>query len=66
MATPRPPVIVRWTKSMQMAGKILVFLILEVIGHPANPVAAYKDLLAASPTTSLNVSRLTVTRQGTL
>ena len=34
----------------------------EVLGHPADPVAAYKDLCVASPTTNPNQPLLTVTK----
>ena len=34
-----------------------MLLIREVTGHPSNPVAAYRDLLWASPTIQLTVTR---------
>ena len=37
----------------------------SVLGHPADPVAAYLDLLAASPTSHLNQPLLTMTSGGT-
>ena len=49
---------------MRMVGKDTVLLILDVAGHAANPMVAYKDLLAASPTTSPNQPLLTVNRKG--
>ena len=49
---------------MQTVVKVLVHPILEVTGHTADPVAAYRDLLLASPTISLNQPLLTGTRGG--
>ena len=48
---------------MQIVGKMPVVLIPEVMGHQADPVAAYRDLLA-SPTTPPNQPLLTVTIRG--
>ena len=42
------------TKTLQCVSNTPMLPISSVPGHPANPVAAYKQLLAASPTRSAN------------
>ena len=64
MAPPRLLLITCWTKSMQTVSKVSVMPIPEVAGHPAYPVAAYRDLLLDSATTSPNQPLLTVTKGG--
>ena len=51
MAPPGLQILVRWTKTHQLVGPVPVLPIPEVHGHLADPVAAYHQLVAASPTT---------------
>ena len=64
VAPPGLLLIIRYTKSMQVVGKAPFLPIPEVIGHPADPVAAYKDIRLPMPTMSPNKPFLTVTRMG--
>ena len=59
MAPPGLQILVRWTKTHQSVGQAPVLPIPEVSGHPTDPVAAYRLLLAASPTTSPDQPLLT-------
>ena len=55
---------VRWTKTVQLVCNAPVIPIAHVMGHPADPVQAYQDLLAASPTTHPNQPLLTFNSGG--
>ena len=48
-----------------MVGNAPVIPIPSIQGHPADPVKAYLDLLAASPTSHPNQPLLTITSGGT-
>ena len=60
VASPAKLLVVRWTKTIQSEGAAPVIPILEVNGHPADLVAAYAELLAASPTSHPNQPLLTI------
>ena len=56
-------ILIRGSKTLQLVGRASVLLIPEVPGHPADPVAAYRVLITASPTPSPNQPILTM-REG--
>ena len=64
MAPPGLQILVWWTKTHQSVGRVPVLPILEVLGHPTDPVMAYRLLLAASPTKSPDQSLLTYLHRG--
>ena len=64
MAPPGLQILVRWSKIHQSVGKAPVLPIMEGLGHPADPVAAYCLLLAASPTPSVDQPLLTYLHWG--
>ena len=65
LASPGLLLVVRWSKTAQLVRNMPVIPIPSVPGHPADPVAAYLDLLAASPTSHPNQPFLTLTSGGT-
>ena len=54
----------RWIKTFQCVGNTLLLHILSMSGHPAGPVAAYKQLLQASFTKAANQPSLTFVKKG--
>ena len=52
MAPPGVLMVVRWTKTLQCVGSSPLLPIAAVYGHLTDPVAAYQELLATSPTIS--------------
>ena len=64
MAPPGLQILVRWTKTHQSVGRVPVLPILEVPGHPVNPVAAYCLPLTSSPTTLMDQPLLTYLHHG--
>ena len=57
--------VVKWTKMVQTVGNNPVIPIQRVHEHPMDPVKAYLNLLAASPTTRPNQPILTISVRGT-
>ena len=66
VAPPGLLIIIRWTKTLQCVGKTPVLRLPAVQGHPANPLAVYRELLTISPTVSHNQLLLTVTKGTTV
>ena len=64
MAPPGPQILVWWTKTHQSVSRVPVLPIPEVPGHPADVVAAYRLLLASSPTTSVDQPLLIYLHRG--
>ena len=63
-STPGILIIVHWTKTFQCVGNIPLLHIPSMPGHAADPVAAYKQLLEASPTKAAYQPLLTFVRKG--
>ena len=57
-------ILVQWTKTHQSVGQAPVLPVPEVPGHPADPVVAYRLLLAASPTMTPHQPFLTYQHRG--
>jgi len=60
----RPPgvvLILKWSKTIQDLGATPLIPLPEIPGHPLCPLQAYRELLAASPTTSPRQPLLTAT-----
>ena len=53
--------IVHWTKAIQVVGRYPVLPIPAIPSHPADPVAAYRQLIQASHRSSPNQPLLTIT-----
>ena len=57
-------VILKWTKTLQVMDKTPLVAIPQLQGQATDPLAAYKDLLAVSPTTKNNQPLLTMVSKG--
>ena len=53
-ASPGLVLLLRWTKTLQSMDNLPLVPLPRLQQHPADPVAAYEELLAASPTTNLS------------
>ena len=66
MAPPGLLILVRWSKMLLCISRAPVLFIREVKGYPADPVAAFKELLSSSPTLSLNKPLFTMQKDNNL